>query len=712
MDLFRNPSARSSLESVFIAKYRWLLGWALHFAQGDRAAAEDLVQDTLARVCMNPPELEQVTNVEALLYTYLKYVHLEHLRRAHRYPVEPLPLVEFDTLRLSLRENAAAEQVTVQNTLRRIVTYLTWRKESAKSASLLILRFFHGFYPDEIMCLARMKRKAVYKSLEEARAEAKLYVTDPGRLRVMQQGEPPEAMPVHQALEIESLTNELQRMIFSTCKTPCLAERDLLLSYESESGVPIARELLAHLVSCQRCLNLVSHKCRLDPPADRSSEPLGFERSLRRRAKNMTAPNDSGRQLQQTLRIARERAREIYEHYPRQLTVMVNGMTLASQQVSSSWMQQELKLATGLQPEIIEVFSEQGICLLTLHAESQPASPELQQQIALSHGRRIEAQLRVTSVGLYLKVAYYDAAPVSEADEERETSAADIVSTPPFVKLPTYSRFPWWTRLCDAISAVSLPHLAPGLISVFVMLAVLAVLGVGWLRETRSPKPEDLLRQAQAKEAGQREHAALGVICQTIEIRTAHRRLLRTIYRDAQNRRPRKPQTLSSEDAALQTKLLRAGIDWDEPLDEGNYQQWHDDQASVHDAVQTSGGAITLETTLADGEIARASLTLRAGDFHPLQRTVEFRDGERIEIVERNYRVLPWNRQTEPLFGPPLPGCHRAAQLISPFPLVDSAHNVPSPIGSSIFRRSPWCERNEFSRTSTKDLEGRKETWA
>ena len=74
----------ATLDDLFVRTYEWLMRWALHFEQGDRATAEDLVQDTFVRFAITDPELDNAENVEALLYTYLKHVHLAHLRGAHQ----------------------------------------------------------------------------------------------------------------------------------------------------------------------------------------------------------------------------------------------------------------------------------------------------------------------------------------------------------------------------------------------------------------------------------------------------------------------------------------------------------------------------------------------------------------------------------------------------------------------------------------------------
>src|ERR1700733_14272886 len=101
-------------ESIFMAKYEWLLRWALHFADGNYATAEDMVQDAFVRFTLAQPDLSLVENQEAILYTYLKYVHLAHLRRTQRYPFQQLSILEFDSIELGLRENPSADPIEVQ----------------------------------------------------------------------------------------------------------------------------------------------------------------------------------------------------------------------------------------------------------------------------------------------------------------------------------------------------------------------------------------------------------------------------------------------------------------------------------------------------------------------------------------------------------------------------------------------------------------------
>ena len=79
-----------TLERMFTAKYPWLLRWALHFAQNDTAAAEDLVQETFVRILVLKDALCDVDNIEPLLYSHLRYAYLTERRRGRNHSFQSL----------------------------------------------------------------------------------------------------------------------------------------------------------------------------------------------------------------------------------------------------------------------------------------------------------------------------------------------------------------------------------------------------------------------------------------------------------------------------------------------------------------------------------------------------------------------------------------------------------------------------------------------
>jgi len=64
--------------------------------------------------------------------------------------------------------------------LRSICEYACIRKETSKAGSILLLRFFHGYYPTETAQVLRTSRNNVDNWLTLARRETKLFQENPG----------------------------------------------------------------------------------------------------------------------------------------------------------------------------------------------------------------------------------------------------------------------------------------------------------------------------------------------------------------------------------------------------------------------------------------------------------------------------------------------------------------------------------------------------
>ena len=150
-------------------------------------------------LCFRNLRFRTPENAEPLLYTYLKYVHLAQVRTAERYPFQNMSTVEFDSIQLVLRGSRHKDPIEVQDEVRRIVAYTSLRKQSAKSASILILRFVHGYYPDEIAQISLLRQHKIRRGLSDAREEIRGHLTDSTRIRVMHQGAPPEVLPKYLA---------------------------------------------------------------------------------------------------------------------------------------------------------------------------------------------------------------------------------------------------------------------------------------------------------------------------------------------------------------------------------------------------------------------------------------------------------------------------------------------------------------------------------
>jgi hypothetical protein len=209
-----------------------------------------------------------------------------------------------------------------------------------------------------------------------------------------------------------------------------------------------------------------------------------------------------------------------------------------------------------------------------------------------------------------------------------------------------------WPRFLLGLRPFGFRHMNPVFASVLVVLLAFGALLIIWKRNGPAESSSELLERAQVwdKSPGNRE---AGVVYQRIQIRAHKQTIERTIYRDVQRRRAPKSSQLSAQEEQLKSTLAAAGVPWDEPLSAGSFKAWHDRQELKSDKVERTGeDLLTLTTSVQDGAVANESLTVRKADFHPVVRSVEFRDAETVELAELDYAVLGWNAVNDSIFEP------------------------------------------------------------
>lgn len=444
----------SPAEEIFVEKYGLLSQWALRLTEGDREQAEDLLHEAFVQFTLRQPDLSAVGNIDGYLYAVLKHLHLALLRRAKHDPLRQISLVEFDSVDLALRSSYDVDRTEVQNDLRRTCAFLCWRKASAKSASYLILRFFHGYYPEEIVRIARTSRNVVDHGIRVASGEAKLSLSNPGKLHFMpggtkdkQRGEfefVPGFEPKLFAVPAAEFLHALDQIILANRADACLPKEELLRHYSAPSllsskknkdnVVSIDRGLLAHLVSCPPCLDAVNHHLQMPPLSDRfPGERLGRYRggsgesgtTIRRASKVGGAQMRYEQAFKEMLaakgsilRVAQSRLRECFEHRPRKLFVAVNGEIVAAQDVASDHNKQYIHISHEAAVDFVEIFSEQGVRLAFISTRHPPLDGQetLFQDVSLSAGRSLQAVLEITSSDLSLEVTYSDSLLVNAID--------------------------------------------------------------------------------------------------------------------------------------------------------------------------------------------------------------------------------------------------------------------------------------------------------
>jgi RNA polymerase sigma factor (sigma-70 family) len=256
-----------------------VLRWALHFAQNNRAFAQDLVQETFVRILNIRNSLTDLENVEPLLYTHLRYAYLTECRRRRANDFQPLAAAHLNTLSIGLRSSSDLDQIEIQNELRDILAFLSWRRRSAKFASIFLLRFFHGFLPEEIAAICLITRGAVDLGLMRTREELRGTQANPQEFRMLQRASSPDFAPSSLAISSDDFANELVRTIFNSFYGTCPEDGEWERRYRSINQRPLAGDVLAHLVSCRACLDRVTPLCGTPPPNTRSmGEALGRAR--------------------------------------------------------------------------------------------------------------------------------------------------------------------------------------------------------------------------------------------------------------------------------------------------------------------------------------------------------------------------------------------------------------------------------------------------
>jgi RNA polymerase sigma factor (sigma-70 family) len=178
-------------DDVFMARYGQLVHGALAFTEGDRAAAEDLVHDAFIQFTLKRPNLATIESLDNYLFVMLRNLHISQARRASQTPTIELAISDYDTAEMGLRLIDPQRRLQARDDLRRVCEYAARRKETSKAASVLILRFFHIYFPAEIARVLCTTRHAVEIWLINARRESRLYLEDPTALKLIgKNGEP------------------------------------------------------------------------------------------------------------------------------------------------------------------------------------------------------------------------------------------------------------------------------------------------------------------------------------------------------------------------------------------------------------------------------------------------------------------------------------------------------------------------------------------
>jgi DNA-directed RNA polymerase specialized sigma24 family protein len=190
------PERCTSFEDIFFEHYSRLLEWALQLTRRDRSDAEDLVQELYVRFARLDTTPEHVENAESYLFSALRNLHHTRAKRARTSVVDDLSIVDYDSVHHGVRAVDRSELLSVRSDLYRICDYLCSRKDTSRSASMFILRYFLGYFPNEVMKVVQSSRVSVDKAIQAVRREAGLDLRGLARFaRSVKSGSKRHALP-------------------------------------------------------------------------------------------------------------------------------------------------------------------------------------------------------------------------------------------------------------------------------------------------------------------------------------------------------------------------------------------------------------------------------------------------------------------------------------------------------------------------------------
>jgi RNA polymerase sigma factor (sigma-70 family) len=248
-------------------RYEGLYSQALLLTSRNEQLAEDLVHDAFIQFTVVQPDLSLIRNLDAYLYGMLRKLLLSHIRRSSRIRYFPSLIVEYETAEIGLKASELDVQLSLTNDLSIICQYACTRKDTSKAGSVLLLRFFLGYYPSEIAMILRSSRNAVDDWLRIARREARQHLAIPSRSRRASSFQKLSASSSGRSPD--QFLNDLHHTIFSQPHAKCISEKELQAVYKDVRFAKLETKMLGQIVGCPRCLDRVSRLLQIPPPSDR-----------------------------------------------------------------------------------------------------------------------------------------------------------------------------------------------------------------------------------------------------------------------------------------------------------------------------------------------------------------------------------------------------------------------------------------------------------
>lgn len=703
-------------EDIFLDHYAWLLDRANQLTRGAKGEAEDLVQDLYVRFVFSESDIDTSDNerLKGYLFRALQNLSKDKHRTRSRDPLSSLQTVDYDSMETALAAADRSRLLYIRSDLAGICEYACFRRKSSRSGSVLILRFFLGYFPSEIAALLRTTPVAVHKLVETARLEAKAFLKRPGSLHIPGCESILKASFAKICLPDDpvALLARLHDRVFKEAEGECFTAEEFDLIYSDKTNRQLATHKIAHLVSCRNCL-------------ERANSLFHFPSLLQRFPDDFNDRNQGGKPPssggigKRTAEKMRKSVRATHEHRPKTLEVAVDGHVRGAQRVTSALSRFQILLKASSNPKYITVQSEQGYDLLYLDLQDQEflGLPERRTEIALSDDRSLVLELSPRGHASVIDLTYYDPALEIEDEswmfeEERlPVSQAEGENTSETVERP------WlpgrlWHAVADSLSGID-SRLPIG-IGVAIGLAGLFALSLPWLKQTHEdphglPTATSLL--AQSERAARIAIPAGGASRQTfaLEVRNDRGRVVQsgtveTLRSATPERRARRmfganhkllAGRWANSSGKIATYSSKTGLQhlssgpeksialdeaWSEVPDAADFD--HVTATSEKIQVQPRADGYELVYSQPVGKLSTslvyADLVLSGKDMHATSETLRLKEGKltrEYRFRELTYEVLAPNQVTESDFEPDASlSASPASASIAPVGEVSSAH--------------------------------------
>ncbi|MGH9905931.1 MAG: hypothetical protein ACRD8U_10175, partial [Pyrinomonadaceae bacterium] len=290
----------------------------------------------------------------------------------------------------------------------------------------VMLRFFLGYYPEEIAQIFKSPRATIDKSLQRARGEIRLYLAEPDSLSFIRGNSKSHTIAeVEPGETLAEFLQNLRAAVYASEQGDCLSRKTIRGWYTTESSAiasgPDAADL-SHAVSCPKCLDEINRTLGLPLLATRHPAAMGRRDSRKPRKGGKGGAGASGGASgggvrESFLDKSRKRLKQAFDHRPQELRICVNGFLLGSQRVNAEVNEQTLSIKGEDKVGFVEVFSEREVRLLFYCVESPPDGPvEHHQRVDFSAGRSLELSLDFCAESPSLEVLYRDPTLAVEAD--------------------------------------------------------------------------------------------------------------------------------------------------------------------------------------------------------------------------------------------------------------------------------------------------------